>query len=396
MATVCFYFQVHQPERLRRVSVFDQSGVFFDEPQNREILRKVARKCYLPANELLLRLIERYRGKFRVSFSLSGVVLDQFARFEPEVLASFKKLAKSGAVEFLQETYYHSLSCLYSPPEWRAQIELHRAALQRHFQVTPTVLRNTELIYNNSLAQAAADIGYQTVLCEGPVPPIPSQPSTRTYRAPDVPNVTLLLKHARLSDDVAFRFSNRGWAAWPLMADTYARWLTDAAQTDGVVNLFMDYETFGEHQWAETGIFDFLEWLPAEFLKGRQNRFLTPSEVARELPPTDEYDVPHMTSWADAERDLSAWLGNAMQANALYELFALEDEIKASGDPDLLRDWRLLQISDHFYYMSTKYHTDGIVHRYFNPYDSPYDAFINFMNVLDQLRVRLKSSAAAA
>jgi alpha-amylase len=389
MPSICFYFQVHQPERLRRFSIFKQSPEYFDDAQNAEILRKVAAKCYLPCNKLLLRLIQRHRGAFKVAFSLTGVVIEQFERYAPDVLASFQELARTGCVEFLSETYYHSLSFLYSREEWAEQVAMHQTLMDKHFGVRPTVFRNTELIYSNELAVEARRLGYRVALCDGPAYTLAGQNPTRVYLPPDVPDLRLLVKHGRLSDDIAFRFSNRHWPSWPLMADKYARWVHEAAGRDGVVNLFMDYETFGEHQWAETGIFDFLEWLPREWLALPGTKFLTPSEAAASMLPAGEYDVPHMTSWADAERDLSAWLGNAMQSNALFELFALEPDVKAAGDALLLADWRRLQISDHFYYMSTKHHADGIVHRYFNPYDTPYDAFINFMNVLDHLRTRL-------
>ena len=389
MASVCFYFQVHQPDRLRRFSIFSQSADYFDDTSNREILRKVAHKCYIPANDLIRKLIKRYDGRFRVAFSISGVALEQFERYTPEVMASFQLLADTGSVEFLGETYYHSLSFLYSPEEWNEQAQLHRAAVLRHFGRTPTTFRNTELIYSNDIAQSAEKLGYKVVLCDGSATTLGGSSTARVYHPPDQPKVQLLLKNGKLSDDIAFRFSNRNWPGWPLMADKYAEWLAEAGGETGVVNLFMDYETFGEHQWKETGIFDFLEWLPAEFLKRPNRNFLTPSEAAARAPAGGEYDCPHMTSWADSERDLSAWLGNPMQANALYELFMLEARAKASRDESLLRDWRRLQCSDHFYYMSTKYHADGIVHRYFNPYDTPYDAFINYMNVLDHLKTRL-------
>ncbi len=389
MASVCFYFQVHQPYRLRRYNIFDRAPNYFDDRSNGEILRKVASKCYLPTNAVILDLIRRYDGRFRVAYSLTGTILEQFERYVPEALDSFRRLADTGCVEFLSETYYHSLSFLYSRQEWCEQIALHRRRIETLFGQTPTVFRNTELIYNNDVALAAAELGYRAVLCEGADHLLGYRAPTYLYRPPGADGVKLLLKNYRLSDDIAFRFGNRGWAEWPLTADKFAKWVHQVNGNGFVVNLFMDYETFGEHQWADTGIFEFLRHLPGEILKLPDNDFATPSECAKRYEPHGEYDVPFMISWADTERDLSAWLGNAMQANALHETYRLEPAIKAAEDSKLLEDWRKLTTSDHFYYMCTKYFADGDVHKYFNPYDSPYDSYINFMNVLDNLRSRL-------
>lgn len=389
MASVCFYFQVHQPFRLRRFSIFDRGADYFDNPVNQELLRKVAAKCYLPANALLLELIERHAGRFKVAFSLSGLIVEQLQRFRPEALDSFRRLAETGAVEFLAEAYYHSLAFLYSRQEFAEQIDLHRQLIRRLFNQSPTVLRNTELIYNNELGKAAAEMGYRAVLCEGADHLLGYRSPTFLYTPPGAPGVKLLLKNYRLSDDVAFRFSDRNWTEYPLTAEKFAHWIHQINGHGFVVNLFLDYETFGEHQWAETGIFDFLRHLPDAVLALGDNDFKTPSECAAAYDASGEYDVPHMISWADTERDLSAWLGNAMQSNALHELYRLEPLVKERGDEALLHDWRRLQTSDHFYYMCTKHLADGDVHKYFNPYDSPYDAFINFMNVLDNLRGRL-------
>jgi len=390
MATVCFYFQVHQPYRLRRYSVFDTGPNYFDESANREILRKVARKCYLPANEAMLDLIRLHEGRFRIAYSLTGVLIEQLELHAPEALESFQKLAQTGCVEFLSETSHHSLAFLYSRQEFDDQVALHRRLMKRYFNYEPRVFRNTELIYNNDVAHAAADHGFIGVLAEGADAILGWRSPTFPYRAPNVPNLTVLLKHYRLADDIAFRFSNHAWAEWPLTAEKFARWVNQVNGVGYTVNLFMDYETFGEHQWAETGIFEFLRHMPGEVLKNAENNFLTPSEVVKTYPVMDEFDAPNMISWADTERDLSAWLGNAMQSNALHELFRMEADVKAAADPDILRDWRRLQSSDHFYYMCTKYFADGDVHKYFNPYDSPYDSYINFMNVLDNLRSRIR------
>ncbi len=392
MASVCFYFQVHQPWRLRRYSIFDTTPDYFDDDANSEIFQRVARKCYLPANQLLLELIQRYGGKFRLAFSLTGTFLDQCERFQPAVLESFQRLAETGAVEFLSETYYHSLVVLYSRDEFLEHVELHRARIEALFQQTPTVFRNTELIYSNDVAHAAADIGYQAVICEGADQLLGYRPATYIYTPPDLRSPKLLLKNYRLSDDIAFRFSDRNWAEHPLTPAKFARRVHEVNSEGHLVNLFLDYETFGEHQWAETGIFEFLRELPHEVLRYGDD-FRTPSECAALYAPAGEYDVPHMISWADTERDLSAWLGNAMQSNALHELYKLEARVRAADDQQVLEDWRRLQTSDHFYYMCTKFFADGAVHQYFNPYDSPYDSYINFMNVMDNLVTRIPKEA---
>jgi len=392
MASVCFYFQVHQPFRLRRYSIFDTDTNYFDEQANRAILRKVAEKCYLPTNRLMLDLLRRFEGRYRIAYSLTGVIIEQFERYAPELLDSFRELAATGCVEFLSETYYHSLSFLYSRQEFQEQVEKHRALMQRCFGQTPQVFRNTELIYNNDVGAAAAQMGYRAVACEGADHLLGYRSPTYVYHPPDRREIKLLLKYYRLADDIAFRFGNRGWKEWPLTADKFARWVHQVNGNGFVVNLFMDYETFGEHQWADTGIFEFMAHLPEEIFKLPDNDFRTPSECVERYEASGEYDVPHMVSWADTERDLSAWLGNAMQSNALYELYRLEPQIKATGDPALLEDWRKLQTSDHFYYMCTKYFADGDVHKYFNPYASPYDSYINFMNVLDNIRSRVRKA----
>lgn len=391
MASVCFYFQVHQPFRLRRYSVFDTDHHYFDDAKNSEICRKVADKCYRPTTKLILDLVRRHEGRFRVSYSLTGVVIEQLRQWAPDVLDLFVQLAQTGCCEFISETYHHSLSFLYSRDEFREQILEHRALLKDLFGAEPTTFRNTELIYNNDLARFISGMGgYNTILCEGVDGLLGYRSPTFLYRPPTAGDITLLLKNYRLSDDIAFRFSNRGWADWPLTAEKFAGWVNQINGNGFVCNLFMDYETFGEHQWEETGIFAFLDALPEKIfdVNPGQNDFLTPLQCVQKYQPEGEYDVPHMISWADTERDLSAWLGNAMQSNALLELYKLEDAVKATGDRALLGDWRRLTTSDHFYYMCTKYFADGDVHKYFNPYESPYDSYINFMNVLDSIRSR--------
>jgi alpha-amylase len=390
MASVCFYFQVHQPYRLRRYSVFDTDRHYFDDHKNAEILRKIAQKCYVPANRLMLEIIRRHEGRFRIAYSVTGVALEQLEAFAPEVIETFQELAGTGCVEFLAETHDHSLAFLYSREEFRAQVELHGKKIKALFNQQPRVFRNTELIYNNDLAHFVSHMGYDAILAEGADNILGYRSPNYVYRPPHAPNLKLLLKNYRLSDDIAFRFSNRAWEQWPLTAPKFANWVNQINGHGFLCNLFIDYETFGEHQWAETGIFDFLRHLPGEILRHPDNNFLTPSQVIDSYEPAGEIDVPHMISWADTERDLSAWLGNAMQSNALHELYKLEGPLKEKGDQELLSDWRKLTSSDHFYYMCTKYWADGDVHKYFSPYESPYDSYINFMNVLDNIQTRLR------
>ena len=419
MASVVFYFQVHQPWRLRRYSVFDTDPFYFDNEANRKILLKVADKCYRPATQVILDLVKKNKGNFKVSYALTGTVLDQIEQWAPDVLDLFRALADTGHCEFLGETYCHSLSFLYSRDEFKLQVDEHTKRIQDLFHQTPQVFRNTELTYNNDVAHYVNGLKkpdgtprFLGMLCEGVDRILGYRSPNFVYRPPSTGDgpikgrpFALLLKNYRLSDDIAFRFGNRDWKEWPLSAEKFARWVHDINGNGFLCNLFMDYETLGEHQWADTGIFEFLKDLPARIfdVKSGENHFNTPSEALKQFDPVGVYDVPHMISWADTERDLSAWLGNAMQSNALVETYKLEKPIKkaladaeARGDRGriemlghLLNDWEKLTTSDHFYYMCTKYFADGDVHKYFNPYDSPYDSYINFMNVLDNVRTRL-------
>lgn len=391
MPSVCFYFQVHQPCRLRHYTIFDQDNRYFDSFKNKAICRKVAHKCYLPTNRLILDLINQHEGRFKVAYSITGVLLEQLAEYAPEVISTFDALARTGCVEFLAETYYHSLSFLYSRNEFKEQIQKHSETIEKFFNYRPRVFRNTELIYSNDLADVIESMGvFDGILSEGADRILNGRSPNFIYSPPHSKRMKLLLKNYALSDDIAFRFSNRGWNEWPLMASKFSNWVSRVNGNGYVVNLFMDYETFGEHQWKDTGIFDFMRYLPGEIMKHPDNNFKTPSEVIASYPATDVIDVPGMISWADMERDLSAWLGNPMQSNALHEVYRMEQNIKKTGDKELLADWRMLQTSDHFYYMCTKYFSDGDVHKYFNPYDSPYDSYINYMNVMGNLEKRYK------
>lgn len=391
MKTICFYFQVHQPFRLRRYRFFDigQYHNYFDDFANRSIMRKVAEKCYLPTNKLLLDLINEYGSRFKISYSISGTALDQFEMYAPDVLESFRRLAETGSVEFLAETYSHSLSALKSREEFNRQVQAQAKKIEELFGQVPTTFRNTELIYSDEIGAMVADMGYKAMLTEGAKHIMGWKSSNYLYTNAINPKLKLLLKNFQLSDDIAFRFSNQGWPEWPLTTEKYVGWLNNIDSKDEIVNLFMDYETFGEHQWEETGIFKFMKALPGRVFSDSNFEFLTPSEAARKHQPIASLHVPYPISWADEERDLTAWLGNEMQDEAFNNLYSLIEKVSKIDDPNIQRDWRYLQTSDHFYYMCTKWFSDGDVHKYFNPYDSPYEAFINFMNSFSDFKLRV-------
>jgi alpha-amylase len=393
MRTICFYFQVHQPFRIKRYRFFDigHDHYYFDDYANRTIMRKVAEKCYLPTNKLFLDLINKYKGKFKISYAISGVALEQFELYAPEVLDSFKRLAETGNVEFIAETYAHSLSALKSEEEFKKQIEMQTALLKKHFNAEPVTFRNTELIYSDQIGEMVANLGYKVMLTEGAKHVLGWKSPNFMYCNSINPRLKILLKNFTLSDDIAFRFSNRDWPEWPLTTDKFVHWLNSTDKNEEVINLFMDYETFGEHQWAETGIFEFLKHLPERVFSSSDFSFNTPSEVADELVPVSAIHVPHPISWADEERDLTAWLGNELQEEAFNKLYNLESKIKACNNEEIQNDWIKLQTSDHFYYLCTKWFSDGDVHKYFNPYSSPYEAFINYMNVLSDFIIRVEN-----
>lgn len=382
---LCLYFQVHQPYRLKPTSALCGSHAYFDDATNKSIFLKVAQKCYIPANALIYDLLQRY-PTFKCAFSLSGTFLEQCQRYFPEIINSFKRLVQTGRVELLAETYYHSLASVSSKKEFVRQINQHKTAIEEIFAYRPTILRNTELIYNNEIGEIARLLGYEGVIIEGADKILLNRPSTEIYAAAQS-GIKLLLKHYRLSDDIAFRFSDKNWQAYPLDANTYASWIADLSPAT-TVNLFMDYETFGEHQQESAGIFNFLKSLPDALLHYPELQWSLPTQILREQTPIDELNIPDHISWADTERDLSAWLGNSMQIRAFKELYALEDTIIQKGDEHLLQDWCKLQTSDHLYYMCTKWFNDGDVHAYFNPYGSPYEAFIRFMHVVQHLEKR--------
>jgi alpha-amylase len=398
---VSIYFQVHQPFRLRRYTFFDigTSDQYFDDSENERILRRVAERCYLPTNRLILELIERNQGRFRVSYSISGTALEQMERWSPEALESFQRLARSGCAEFLGETSHHSLCSLSDLQEFEDQAEDQAQRIEALFGRRPTTFRNTELVIDERIAAAVERHGFEALLGEGADHLLGGQSPHNVYRPRGCQRLKLLLRDYVRSDDIAFRFSNRTWEEWPLSARRFAGWVHGAKADAASVNLFMDYETFGEHQWEETGIFRFLSDLPQEILADPRFRFRTPAEVAAAHEPVGDLAIPRPVSWADAERDVTAWLGNPMQRAANEALYALLPRVRERArQGDLLprSTWRKLSTSDHVYYMCTKWFSDGDVHKYFSPYATPHDAFIAFMNVLDDLGRRLAAPLPAA
>ena len=392
---IVLYLHVHQPFRVRKYTIFDTAlkHDYFSESgendrNNERVFRKVVEKSYKPMNQLLEKLL-REQPEFKVSLSITGTFIEQALKWAPDVLESFRRLVATGRVEIVGETYYHSLAFLYSRKEFDYQVKLHRQKIEELFGVIPHVFRNTELAYNDQLGLWAGEQGYRAVLAEGWDPVLAGRSPNFVYRPPGASNTKLLLKNYKLSDDIAFRFSDKGWSKWPLSVEEYVEWISSSLDGADIVNLFMDYETFGEHQWKDTGIFAFFEEFVARWSGHPERTFYTTSEAADSFDAVDKVRMPQTVTWADTERDLTAWLGNAMQQEALRHLYALEQDILLTSDEQLLADWRKLQTSDHVYYMCTKWFNDGDVHAYFSPYESPYDAFLYFMNALRDLRYRL-------
>lgn len=393
MKTVCLFFQIHQPFRHRRYRFFDigNDHYYYDDYTNESILRKIAQKSYLPTNKLLLKLAKQFGKKFKVAFSISGLALEQFELYAPEVIKSFQELVKTGCVEFLSETYSHSLSSLKDKSIFEEQVNLHNDLIFKLFGLKPTVFRNTEMIYSDEIGAQIAEMGYNAMLTEGAKHVLGWKSPNYVYVNALNPRLKVLMRNFKLSDDIVFRFSNTNLADYPLTADKFINWIEKANPKEEVVNLFLSYETFGERQPKETGIFDFLESLSVKIANHVALKFATPSEVIDDLQPISAVSVPYPISWADEERDLTAWLGNGMQKEAFEKLYNLGRQMAKCTDKELIKDWNYLQASDHFYYMSTKYFSDGEVHSYFNPFDSPYEAFINYMNVLSDFKIRLNT-----
>jgi len=394
MSSIALYFHVHQPFRIKNYSFFSvgsDSNYYSTKSSkldNKKILEKVVSKCYLPTNKLLLDLLKQHPD-FKVSFSLSGLVIEQLTQYAPEVIDSFKELVNTGKVEILSETYYHSLSSIYSKEEFISQIQLHRKLIKETFAYETTSFRNTELIYNNEIAKTVEDLGFKAVVAEGVDKYLSGRSPNFLYQPKDTKKIKLLLKNYQLSDDIAFRFSDRSWSQWPLTADKFVDWIKTVGKDADTINLFMDYETFGEHQWKETGIFDFLFEFPQQIMQNTDFKFLTVAETATVYKPVDTIDIREFTSWSDTERDVSAWLSNPMQLSAIKTLYELEGDVLETNDDALIQDWRRLTTSDHFYYMSIKESADGQVHKYFSPNENAYEAFTNFMTILHDLRQRV-------
>ena len=393
---IVLYLHVHQPLRVRKYTIFDtaERHDYFDESNpdternNRSVFEKVAQKSYRPMNQLLEHLLAKHPD-FKVSLSITGTFIEQAQKWAPDVLVSFQRLVATGRVEIVAETYYHSLAFFYSLSEFETQVAMHQAKIKELFGVTPKVFRNTELAYNDELASWAESRGYHGILAEGWDPVLGWRSPNYVYQPPNAKKIKLLLKNYRLSDDLAFRFSDKAWRQWPLTADTYSQWTNNAITDSPLVNLFMDYETFGEHQWADTGIFSFFEQFVDKWLANSDNTFYTPTEAIESFESVGEVSMPQTVTWADNERDLTAWTGNSMQQEAMRYVYALEHDILRTNDVQLIADWRMLQTSDHAYYMCTKWFTDGDVHAYFSPYNSPYEAFLYYMNAIRDVRYRL-------
>lgn len=396
---IVLYLHAHQPWRLRDYSIFDAAVAhnYFDtnpadDNDNRRVLEKVADKSYRPTNAKLKLLMERH-PEFKVNLSITGLLLEQLQAWAPDVLADFQELAATGRLEIVAETYYHSLAFFYDRAEFERQVNQHKDKIQQLFGQTPKVFRNTELAYNNELARWAESAGFDGILAEGWDPVLSWRSPNYVYRPTGTDHIKLLLKNYKLSDDVAFRFGDKNWAEWPLTADKFTHWLNETYHGQ-IFNLFMDYETFGEHQWEDKGIFEFLEDMPAKWLDHQGNSFMNLSEVIEKFDAKDEIDAPDTITWADTERDLTAWTGNNMQQEAIHAIYELAEPVMRTGDWKLIDDWRRLQTSDHFYYMCTKWFNDGDVHAYFSPYKSPYDAYLNFMNAYHDIKWRAVGAEA--
>ena len=400
MLTVCPYFHVHQPYRVKKYRVFDigQDGEYFNDTSetdlnNGRIVQKVADKSYRPTNKILKELLDTH-PEFKFNLSFSGTVLDQFEQFAPDVLESFQELVATGRVEILADTYHHSLAFFYSVPEFKRQVQKHERRIKQLFGVKPRVFRNTELSYRNDLAKWCEDNGYVGIMAEGWDKYLGWRSPNYLYTPPGCKKIKVLLKNYKLSDDVAFRFGNKEWNNYPLSADTYANWIHSHHGDGQTVNLFMDYESFGEHQWEDTGIFEFLRALPETVMRHPDTSFKTATETVESYDAAGEYDVPDILTWADTDRDLTAWTGNDIQKDAIAATYGMEEAVMKTKKRDIIETWRKLQTSDHFYYMCTKWSNDGDVHAYFSPYQSPYEAYIAFMNALSDLQLRVSQAEA--
>ena len=391
--SICIYFQIHHPERLRKYQFFDigKKHNYFDNYANRSELEDLAENCYLPANALLLDLIKKYEGKFKVAFSISGSAIDQLEMHTPEVIRSFQELAQTGQVEFLAETYSHSLASLSEDTdEFELQVKRHSAAIKELFGKKPVTFRNTSLIYSDKIGKRVADLGFKTMLTDGAKHVLGWKSPNFVYKNALDENLNLLLKNSKLSDDIAIRFSDRNWSEYPLTSEKYADWVSHSLQDTEVLNLFMNYEVIGHYNRAESGIFDFLRYFIQQITENPNYQFLLPNEVTKKHTAKDILPVPYPISWTDEERDITSWLGNELQKEAFTELFKIQPLVKKKKNAELNEDYSRLQASEHFYFMRTKLFSGADYHKYILPYESPYEAFINYMNVLSDFIERVK------
>ena len=391
--SICIYFQIHHPERLRKYQFFDigKKHNYFDNYANRSELEDLAENCYLPANALLLDLIKKYEGKFKVAFSISGSAIDQLEMHTPEVIRSFQELAQTGQVEFLAETYSHSLASLSEDTdEFELQVKRHSAAIKELFGKKPVTFRNTSLIYSDKIGKRVADLGFKTMLTDGAKHVLGWKSPNFVYKNALDENLNLLLKNSKLSDDIAIRFSDRNWSEYPLTSEKYVNWVSHSLQDTEVLNLFMNYEVIGHYNRAESGIFDFLRYFIQQIAKNPNYQFLLPKEVTKKHTAKDILPVPYPISWTDEERDITSWLGNELQKEAFTELFKIQPLVKKKKNAELNEDYSRLQASEHFYFMRTKLFSGADYHKYILPYESPYEAFINYMNVLSDFIERVK------
>ncbi len=390
MKAICFYFQIHQPFRLKRYRFFDigNDHYYYDDFANDDIVTRIAQHSYIPAAETLLHLLEAYPN-FRCAFSVSGVALEQLEQYVPEFIDIMKKLIATGRVEILAETYGHSLASLTDPDEFAAQVKAHDEKIESLFGVKPKVLRNTELIYDDELAPQILAMGYKGVITEGAKHILGWKSPNYVYCAATAPKLKILLRNAKLSDDISRRFGDTEWEEYPLTADKYMDWIASTPAEEQIINLFMNLETFGEFHTRETGIFQFLEAIPY-FAQQKGIEFWTPTEAVTKLKPVGELSILHPISWADEARDTSAWLGNQLQNEAFNKLYSIAERVRLCEDRRIKLDWQYLQSADHFFYMSTKHLADGAAHSNFSPYDTPFQAFTNYMNVLSDFIVRVE------
>ncbi len=391
MKAICFNFEIHQPVRLKRYTFFDigNDHYYYDDFLNDDIIARIAERSYIPAARTLLKMVEDTKGKFRFSISISGVAIEQLEQYVPEFIDLLRQLAATGKVEFVAMPYARSLASLTDPEEFAEQVKFHSEKIQQLFGVKTKVLRNTELIYSDEIAPQIVAMGYKGVMTEGAKHILGWKSPNYVYSAASAPKLKILLRNAKLSEDIAARFSDTSWAAFPLTADKYIDWIAQTPADEQIVNLWLNLETFGGQQPAETGIFQFLEALP-RFAEERGVEFWTPTEAVTKLKAVDSLSVMHPISGADEARDTSAWLGNKLQNEAFRKLYSVAERVRLCDDRRLKQDWWYLQGADNFYYMSTKHFADGAVHSMFSPYETPFQAFTNYMNALSDFIVRVE------